>query len=205
MILKDKRLTKRSINALETKNDIFKSALLLFSKYGYDSVTVQDITKHAGVSKGSFYTHFESKESVFVELFHRIDSHYIETFKKVSPKESAENKLHIIFYAMSEYIYNVCGIDAIKVLYASQISTSKHVTILNNKSRPFYSLLNEIVVQGQDSGEFRNDIKNDELVEFIAKSARGLVYDWCLYNNSYNLIAETEKHLNYILYVLKNK
>ena len=195
----EKKLTQRSINAKETKNVIYNSALFLFSKYGYERVTIVDITKYAGVSKGNFYTHFKSKESVFVELFHRIDSHYIEVYKNVNKNETAINKLRILIDAMCDYCFNVCGIDAIKIVYASQISQTKNVEILNNKSRPFYYFIRKIVVEGQESGVFRNDISSEELVELIARCARALLYDWCLYNNEFNLIDESKNYTDFII------
>lgn len=202
---KHKKLTQRSISALETKNAIFNAALMLFSKYGYDKVTIENITKHANVSKGNFYTHFDSKDSVLVEQFNRIDSYYINVFNKVSPNESASNRLRIIIEAMCDYCKNVCGINAIQVIYANQVSATKHVKILNNKERPFYSFLREIVTLGQSNGEFRDDIKSEDLVELIARFCRALLYDWCLYNNDFDLEIEGTHYTDFILISLRKK
>lgn len=196
-------LTQRSINAKKTKDDLFNSALFLFTKYGYDKATVEKIAKHAGVSKGNFYTHFESKESVFIELFHRIDEHYIETFKNVDKNETASNKLRILINSMCDYCYNECGIDAIKIVYANQISISKNIKILNNKDRPFYIFLKNIVNEGQFNKEFRIDISSEDLVEIISRFFRSLLYEWCLYDNEFNLLNEADKYMNFILHAIK--
>ncbi|MEI7463464.1 MAG: TetR/AcrR family transcriptional regulator, partial [Candidatus Taylorbacteria bacterium] len=142
------RLTKRSLSALETKNNIFNTALLLFAQYGFDKVTVDDITKYAGVSKGSFYTHFESKESVLVDQFRKIDNHYEQVFKNVPPNESAGNRLLILVGAMTDYCANVCGLGPLKVVYASQISPGINTKILINQDRRFYVLIRDIVKRG---------------------------------------------------------
>ena len=42
-------------------------------KKGFDNVSVSEITKEAGVSKGAFYIHFESKEDLIekqINLFY---------------------------------------------------------------------------------------------------------------------------------------
>lgn len=194
-----KKLTQRSINAKETRDEIYNSAILLFSKYGYDRVTIEDITKNAGVSKGSFYNHFISKESVFVELFHRIDEHYNEVFENVDPNFTAIEKLRILIATMCDFVYNICGIDAMRVVYASQISTTKNVLILNDKSRPFYYFIHKIVVEGQGNGEFRDDISSEYLTELIARYQRGLLFDWCLIGNQFDLLAESKKYTDIIL------
>lgn len=46
----------------------------LLASYGARKTSVEDITKAAGIAKGTFYQHFESKEAFFFELivqFHR--------------------------------------------------------------------------------------------------------------------------------------
>lgn len=203
MAIEQKKPTKRSINALETKNTIFSTALSLFAKYGYDKVTIEDIARHAKVSKGNFYTHFDSKDSVLVEQFFRIDAHYINVFKKVAADEPAGNRLRIFIAAMCDYCQNVCGINAIQVVYANQVSANKHVHILDNKERPFYHFLREIITQGQNSGEFRTDINLEEMVEITARFARALLYDWCLSNNAFALQTEGDKYTDFILSALK--
>jgi AcrR family transcriptional regulator len=52
----------------ETRSHILQTAAQLFSKTGYDATGVAEICETAGVSKGSFYHHFPSKQSVFMEL-----------------------------------------------------------------------------------------------------------------------------------------
>ncbi len=54
--------------SVETRSNILASTLSLFSKEGYDATGVADICQAAGVSKGAFYHHFESKHAVFMAL-----------------------------------------------------------------------------------------------------------------------------------------
>ncbi len=58
-------MQKRSV---ETKGKIIQAAQDLFSRSGFESASVSEICKLAGISKGAFYHHFPSKQSVFMEL-----------------------------------------------------------------------------------------------------------------------------------------
>lgn len=49
----------------KTKEDIFGSAIKVFSCNGYDRATMDDIASNAGVSKGTLYYYFKSKEEIF--------------------------------------------------------------------------------------------------------------------------------------------
>jgi AcrR family transcriptional regulator len=52
----------------ETRTHILQAAIALFSKNGYDATSVAEICQAAGVSKGAFYHHFASKQTVFQAL-----------------------------------------------------------------------------------------------------------------------------------------
>ncbi|HRQ22849.1 MAG TPA: helix-turn-helix domain-containing protein, partial [Anaerolineales bacterium] len=52
----------------ETRSRIIESAIKLFSARGFNAASVDDICKEAGISKGAFYHHFESKQALFLAL-----------------------------------------------------------------------------------------------------------------------------------------
>jgi len=52
-----------------TRTNILLSAVGLFARYGYNLTGVAEICTAAGVSKGAFYHHFSSKQSVFLAIF----------------------------------------------------------------------------------------------------------------------------------------
>lgn len=53
------------------REDILDAGLKALLYQGFNGVGVQEITSSAGVPKGSFYNHFESKEALGVELVER--------------------------------------------------------------------------------------------------------------------------------------
>ena len=52
----------------ETRAHILQAAESCFAQRGYDATSVVDICDLAGVSKGAFYHHFSSKQTLFLEL-----------------------------------------------------------------------------------------------------------------------------------------
>ncbi len=55
---------QRLAHSKDKKQMIIDVALKLINENGYDKVTVKQITDQAGVSKGAFYIHFNSKEDL---------------------------------------------------------------------------------------------------------------------------------------------
>lgn len=53
---------------METKKKIVDAAMLLFSTKGYYKTNSKEIAKDAGVSIGSFYTYFEDKKALLIDI-----------------------------------------------------------------------------------------------------------------------------------------
>ena len=56
---------------LNTREEIVQAGLKCLVEKGFNAVGVQEITDAAGVPKGSFYNHFESKEALGLEIVER--------------------------------------------------------------------------------------------------------------------------------------
>ena len=51
----------------KSREHILASAITLFSRQGYDNVTLDAVMAHAGLTRGAFYNHFESKQELYAE------------------------------------------------------------------------------------------------------------------------------------------
>lgn len=61
----------------ETKSYILETSFKLFLQKSFKEVTMKEIVKETGLSKGAFYHYFESKEQLFNEI---IDAYYMNFF-----------------------------------------------------------------------------------------------------------------------------
>ena len=52
-----------------TKQKIFDVSIMLFSKQGYNGVSMRDIAKEVGIKESSIYNHYKSKEEILNSLF----------------------------------------------------------------------------------------------------------------------------------------
>ena len=62
-----KRLTRDERKA-RTRAELVEAAARVFGRKGYHAATVDDVAEEAGFTKGAFYSNFETKEDVFVDL-----------------------------------------------------------------------------------------------------------------------------------------
>lgn len=80
---KSKIPSRRNLKRAARREQLLQSALTAFSKEGYHATSVDDIIKVAGVARGTFYLHFESKHAVFDALIDRM----LKIFLDVRPAE----------------------------------------------------------------------------------------------------------------------
>ena len=65
----------------EVRGRIIQAAIESFSRSGFDRTKMDDISKRLGLSKGTLYLYFKSKE----DLFLAICEHYLDALKKQMP------------------------------------------------------------------------------------------------------------------------
>ncbi len=51
-----------------TREKLLEAGRQLFAEKGYHKTTIEEITKKAGVSHGTFYVHFKSKKDFFLQI-----------------------------------------------------------------------------------------------------------------------------------------
>ena len=97
------RLTKRQMQAMETKNKIYQAAVREINKKGFNNVNIEDITTAANVAKGSFYTHFDSKEDIIFYTFETSDKIYQRAIEKVEGSSFLYMVTHFVQLCYTEH------------------------------------------------------------------------------------------------------
>lgn len=188
MAIVEKKMTQREINAQKTKRKVLETSLQLFTTHGYDSVTIDDIVKKAGVSKGTFYTHFSSKDRVLVESFNSIDGVFEEAMEALPDDTSASDQLRVLFKTLFEYCSNFQDVDIMKIVYMNQISLGERQVLLKDHNRPHYKYLDKIVKLGVATEEFHFSVDAETLIEYFFIFSFGLTYNWCLEDGKKDLV-----------------
>lgn len=98
-----------------TRETLLETAIDLVRQSNYDNVGVNEICSHAGVTKGAFYHHFESK----ADLYSAAAGHYWDGLKREldalcspssTPLEQLENLID--FMIARQHAENACRDDA---------------------------------------------------------------------------------------------
>lgn len=63
--------SKRQLKTQANYNLVLDTAITLFNERGYDQTTMSDISKATGLSNGSLYHLFESKDEILRQIYYR--------------------------------------------------------------------------------------------------------------------------------------
>ena len=193
------KLTDRKKQAIATHQRINRIALRLFNKEGFDRVTVDEICKRAGVSKGTFYVYFNSKQQVILDIFSKSDETYDAYFVDelaiiVNPVE----KLWLLGRKALSYMEGL-GVDVMQITYRARFTFNKRDSTLPTESRSLYKIVLALVQDAQTKGYMRSDLSSDEVAHMIFHCVGGITHDWCLVNGGFDLVSEGEKVFGVLL------
>ena len=105
-----------SVEKKEAKKDrIIEKSMELFKENGYHATKVEEITKALGISKGNFYTYFNSKEEVLYEILGIMKEQRIDLLHEMDvdkdPKEVlrdfAESHRHFFLKYLSKLVLKI--------------------------------------------------------------------------------------------------
>jgi AcrR family transcriptional regulator len=105
----------------DTKNYILETSFRLFLQKSFKEVTMSEIVKTTGLSKGAFYHYFNSKEQLFNEI---IDNYYL-TFFQIDYSQFSQESLFDFYHDYFNYIEN--GLAAM----AAEFGTDQEMNAFN--------------------------------------------------------------------------
>lgn len=194
----------RKQKAQETKKRILRTAFSLFSEKGFDEVSVDEIVRRSGTSKGAFYGHFASKYDLFLEKFKEIDAFYSDFQQSLPIGLTAEQKIRKLSIAQMAYLQDELGRDGIRALYAYAL-TPGVANYLSDTERPLYAILESFISEGQKSGELAAAFSSKRLTLLVSRSMRGTLYDWAIFEGEFDLEAEIDSWLELLFSGLRMK
>ena len=173
----DRELSRQQMKSKETKARIFKAAKDILRKKGYEELSIKNICEEAGVSNGSFYHHFKTKDDLL--------SYYIEEQPGINPDLSelpadAKDAKETIIYVYINYV-RYCkelGVEFMSNYYTPK-NQSLNPLIRTERSYPIVTVQNYIR-KCIDAGIIAPKLSLDALSTDIRMIVIGNVFEWCL-------------------------
>ena len=158
----------------ETKARILEAAVKQFSVSGYNKASVDSICEQAGVSKGAFYHHFQTKQDVFLAL---LDG-WLQTFDKAieASKDQAVPETFQMMVEYFPYIFQSAG-DNLPMFLEFWLQASRDEKVWQASIAPYrryHKHFASLIKKGIAEGSFV-DVNPDLAARLIVSAAMGLL------------------------------
>jgi len=190
-----KELTSRQRQAIETKHKIRETATALLQTESYDRLTMSQIATAAGISVGTLYHHFKSKEELFFSGYRRFDD-MIEVLEHDFVFPTNIEAIRSIVYAQTVgAFYN--GTNYIASILRLQLSP--YGTMFYSDKRSFPCYIYRYTKQAVAAGELIAPNGSDEIANSILRIARGCIFDCAVRNQPQTAGAFIQHDLDILL------
>lgn len=161
-------------SSFEKKEDLINAALEEFSNNSYKEASLNNIINKAGISKGTFYYHFENKESLYLFLLNMIKEEKIKyIILKTKENKTSDSINNILDYLKQQAKFGISfavefpKYQKLGKMYLQEKGNhiyDKAKENLSNNSDEFFS---KFVKQAFDSNFIRNDIPIEHITNYI--------------------------------------
>jgi len=195
------RMTSRQLNALETKDAIYRAAISLFKSKGFENVLIEDITKEANTAKGTFYIHFKSKKDLLFHTFNKFDDIYAVAYGKVKEIPTFEERF-LDFVEISYRGIDAGGKEIPRALYYNSILEIEPLLLSND--RELFRIVLEMVKFGIETGELSTKQPAEYYLDMIKTQITGMDYLWCVAADEIDFAKYARESMRVYLTGLKN-
>ena len=126
----------RSCEKEKKRERILKKSWELFKKNGYEEIKIERITKEVGISKGSFYTYFKTKEDVLFSILEKIE---IEIENSINDIDTSEEPSKVLYNLLEKRVELFLGYVQNMKLENLYIMKSGQIDEFKNKITVFYT------------------------------------------------------------------
>ena len=182
-------MNKRQKSAIETKRKLISAGLELIKEKGFASINVEDITKKAGVAKGTFYVYFKHKEDIVMEISR---TPFGEIAEELEQMENAElfDKLRHYFHRFMEQV-EFCGIQICREWIRNVIDPNNVPETMDSRKWFYdYEMLESIL---KNAKELKEDTPIELLTHIIISELYGMMLCWCMSDGKFEPLDWTDR------------
>lgn len=160
------------------KEKIMTASVELFERNGFSETSIQDIVDALGVTKGTFYYYFKSKEELLMDIHLRYIEGLLAEQARIMNDEQrpVREKLHAIIYML---IHNIeqQGRQARIFFREMKHLSEQHLQKVKEKRDLFRYRLQALIEEGMENGELRRDV-SPSIATLTLLGAANWSYQW---------------------------
>jgi len=175
------------------RDQIIAAALACFARAGYHATTMADVAAQAGVSKGTPYLYFASKEELFLSLHHKWDCGLAERVNAAiaalpeAKRRSPRQILHTVAATVAGHV--VQETETCRVLMEARALAAHEPTIaaaVQAADTRTHEQLEDLITAGVAAGEWPPETDPALAARLFTAGLYGLMAQWHLAPGSFS-------------------
>ncbi|MBO5461520.1 MAG: TetR/AcrR family transcriptional regulator [Ruminococcus sp.] len=186
------KLSRQQQKSKETKEKIFQAAKRILQKKGYEELSIKNICEEAGVSNGSFYHHFKTKDdllSYYIEDQPRMNPDFLELPKNTQEARSSIVQVYLNYVAYCKEL----GVEFISGYYDTK-NQALNPAIRTERPYPIVTV-QAYVERAMEEGILTLNVTIEEFTTDIRMIVIGNVFEWCLRRGKADFEGNMERSL----------
>ena len=165
--------------SFKRKNELLKAALDEFTKKSYENASLNKIIKNAGISKGTFYYHFQDKQTLYIFLLESAYETKLEFINKHMEELAEDFKGKNIFerfklHAQIEIEFAIAFPEYLKLsmMFMKEKKNKENKKIFERVNSIRVNTtevwLEEMITEAIKEGNFNNRFSKDFIMKIIS-------------------------------------
>jgi AcrR family transcriptional regulator len=163
----------------ERKNQILDAAAAVFSRLGFHEARMDDIVRESGLSKGTLYWYFTSKDAIITGLMQRIFDLGMGGLRRLEGADGpVRERLLDYTRRLGDDFQRLSAVQSIAFEFYAVAARHKDVRqFLKEYLKQYRATVARLIAQGIERGEFR-PVEPDTVATTLAALYEGLVLLW---------------------------
>lgn len=172
------------------QKQIIEAAIGIIAERGIQYLTIKNLAKSINLTEGAIYRHFSTKLDILLGILSIFRKQIRENFTQIPSDRSVYDVLNAIISKQMDMFAAKPMITAVifsEEIFQNDKQLSKTVfSIMSENINTFF----EIIKNGQDKGEIRNDVPAEQLSNMLMGAIRLLITRWRLSGFAFDLKSE---------------
>jgi len=163
------------------RNQILDAATKVFVRQGFQHARMDDIVEESGLSKGTLYWYFKSKEDIINAILHRLFTGDLENLESLVQAEGTASER--LVQLTNDRVIGLKRMSSLVPIifdfYAVAVHQQWVQQFIGEYFKHFRTLLEDLIQQGIDTGEFR-PVNATKTAISLASLYEGLTLHWLM-------------------------
>ena len=188
------------------RNQILDAAMKTFSEVGFHKARMSDIADTSGLSKGSLYWYFDSKDSIILNLLEKFFEPELKDLRALlTDNRSAEDRLEIYIDRVSDDMLAMLKwMPLIHDFIALAFRKEPVRKAISSYYQRHLEILLSLIQQGLDAGEFQADSAMEASIA-IGSIIEGTVLLWVYDPSQIDIKYHIKSNINLLLQGLRTE